>query len=92
MLTHTFTIKYTGAHLCAHSAASFTRHILPDKDHKHMPEHKGANSLMSLPARKAKLELDLVLLAGKVRIWSFSEHHSLAFCFFCISVSFKSPM
>lgn len=92
MLTHAFTIKYTGAHLCAHSAASFTRHILPDKDHKHMPEHKGANILMPLPARKAKLELDLVLLAGKGRIWSFPEHHSLAFCFFCISVSFKSPV
>lgn len=57
-----------------------------------MPEHKGANILMPLPARKAKLELDLVLLAGKGRIWSFPEHHSLAFCFFCISVSFKSPV
>lgn len=54
--------------MCAHSASSFTRHILPDKDHKHIPEHKGANIFMPLPTRKAKLELDLVLLAGKVRI------------------------
>lgn len=78
--------------MCTPSAASFIRYILPDKDQKHIPEHRGANILMPLPARKAKLELDSGLLAGKVRIWSFPEHHSLAFCYFCILVSFKSPV
>lgn len=51
--------------MCTPSAASFIRYIPPDKDQKHIPDHRGANILMPLPARKAKLELDSVLPAGK---------------------------
>lgn len=35
--------------MCSHFSASFTRHILPHKNHKHIPEHKVANILIPPP-------------------------------------------